>query len=105
MTKELIWISPVLGTTDYIDSEEDETVREVATRLLWKYNEQILEILNIGYSNVREAGLNMLTIKLYHILSGRKVPISLRDSIGTISRETSKIYWIPEPIGGKIERG
>ena len=101
MTKELIWISPVLGTTDYIDSEDDETIREVATRLLWKYNEQILEILNIGYSNVREAGLNMLTIKLYSILSGRKVPISLRDSISNVSKETSKIYWIPEPIGGR----
>lgn len=59
-----------------------------------------MEVLNLGYSNIRAVEINMLTIKLYHITQGRKVPISLRNTIGEIAQETEKIYWVPEPIGG-----
>ena len=97
---ELIWICPMLGTTDYVESDEMETVRDVATRLLWKYNDQILDILSMGYSNVRDAGMNMLTLKLYQVIMGRKTPISLRDTIGEILKSSSKIYWNAEPVGG-----
>ncbi|MFX1452818.1 MAG: hypothetical protein ACFFCM_18420, partial [Promethearchaeota archaeon] len=98
--KELTWVNPLIGTTDYVESEEDEIIRDVASRLLWKYNDRILEVLNLGYGNVRNVGINMLTIKLYYIIQGRKVPISLRNTIGEIAQDTDKIYWIPEPIGG-----
>ncbi len=97
---ELIWVNPLIGTTDYVESEVDEIIRDVASRLLWKYNDRILEVLNIGYGNVRNVGINMLTIKLYYITQGRKVPISLRNTIGEVTEETDKIYWVPEPIGG-----
>ena len=90
---ELIWISNMLGTTDYVESDEIETVRDVATRLLWKYNEQIMDSLSLGYTNVREVGMNMLTLKLYQIVSGRKTPVSLRDSIGEVAKRSTKIYW------------
>jgi hypothetical protein len=99
---ELIWVNPLIGTTDYVESEVDEIIRDVASRLLWKYNDRILEVLNIGYGNVRNVGINMLTIKLYYITQGRKVPISLRNTIGEVTEETDKIYWVPEPIGGSI---
>ncbi len=97
---ELIWICPMLGTTDYIESDETETVRDVATRLLWKYNEQIIDTLSLGYTNIRDVGMNMLTLKLYQIVMGRKTPVSLRDSIGNIVKQSTKIYWNAEPVGG-----
>ncbi|MHA1377080.1 MAG: hypothetical protein ACTSRG_01745 [Candidatus Helarchaeota archaeon] len=98
--KELIWVNPLIGTTDYVESDLEEIIRDVASRLMWKYNDRILEVLNLGYGNVRNVGINMLTIKLYYITQGRKVPISLRNTIGEIAEETDKIYWVPEPIGG-----
>ncbi|MHA1301888.1 MAG: hypothetical protein ACTSO9_20925 [Candidatus Helarchaeota archaeon] len=98
--KELIWVNPLIGTTDYVESEVDEIIRDVASRLLWKYNDRILEVLNLGYGNIRNVGINMLTIKLYYITQGRKVPISLRNTIGEVAEDTDKIYWVPEPIGG-----
>ena len=98
--KELTWVNPLIGTTDYVESEVEEIIRDVASRLLWKYNDRILEVVNLGYGNVRNVGINMLTIKLYYITQGRKVPISLRNTIGEVAEDTDKIYWVPEPIGG-----
>lgn len=99
---ELIWICSMLGTTDYIESDENETIRDVATRLLWKYNDQLLEMLSLGYTNIRDVGMNMLTLKIYQIVSGRKMPVSLRDTIGDILKNSQKIYWNAEPVGGTL---
>ena len=103
MVYELIFVSPLLGTTDYINAEGSDTIKSITSRLLWKYSEEVVNLLNQTYQNVRiNPTINLVTVKVYRIEKGRKKPVGLRETIEDIMEmKINKLYWIPEPIGGK----
>ncbi len=102
MVYELIFVSPLLGTTDYITAEGSDTIKGITSRLLWKYSEEVVDLLSQTYQNVRtNPTINLVTVKVYRIDKGRKKPVGLRETIEDIMElKTNKLYWIPEPIGG-----
>jgi len=103
MPHELIFVSPMLGTTDYITAEGSDTIKSITSRLLWKYSEEVVDLLSTTYQNVRiNPTINLVTVKVYRIDRGRKKPVGLRETIDDIiEMKTNKLYWIPEPIGGR----
>ncbi|MHA1271015.1 MAG: hypothetical protein ACTSPY_14575 [Candidatus Helarchaeota archaeon] len=101
---ELIWVCPLLGTTDYIQAEKSDSIRSIALRLLWKYNDQVVELLSESYGNIRaRPNISLVSVKVYQIVKGRKKPVSLKATIDEIDINNKKFYWNPEPIGGNIE--
>ncbi|MBD3230022.1 MAG: hypothetical protein GF329_17700 [Candidatus Lokiarchaeota archaeon] len=101
---ELIWVCPLLGTTDYVEAELSDSIRSIALRLLWKYNDQVIELLGDSYGNIRaQPNISLVSVKVYQIIKGRKRPISLKSSIHDLDKGNKKFYWNPEPIGGDLE--
>ncbi|MHA1309638.1 MAG: hypothetical protein ACTSWR_05540 [Candidatus Helarchaeota archaeon] len=101
---ELIWVCPLLGTTDYVQSEKSDSIRSIALRLLWKYNDQVIDLLGGSYGNIRaKPNISLVSVKVYQIIKGRKKPVSLKSTLEDIDIGNRKFYWNPEPIGGNIE--
>ncbi|MHA1230974.1 MAG: hypothetical protein ACTSRP_21980 [Candidatus Helarchaeota archaeon] len=101
---ELIWVCPLLGTTDYIQAEKSDSIRSIALRLLWKYNDQVIELLSESYGNIRaRPNISLVSVKVYQIVKGRKKPISLKSTLENIELSSKKFYWNPEPIGGNLD--
>jgi hypothetical protein len=101
---ELIWVCPLLGTTDYVQAEKSDSIRTIALRLLWKYNDQVIEILGASYANIRaKPNISLVSVKVYQIIKGRKKPVSLKATLDDLDAANKKFYWNPEPIGGNLD--
>ena len=100
---ELIWVCPLLGTTDYVQFEMSDSIRSIALRLLWKYNDQVINLLSESYGNIRaQPNISLVSVKVYQIVKGRKKPVSLKSTLQHMDMGNIKFYWNPEPIGGDL---
>ncbi|MFX1451412.1 MAG: hypothetical protein ACFFCM_11250 [Promethearchaeota archaeon] len=103
---EMTYVCPQIGSTDYLDYEEETTFEDQINELKEKYLRDILDYIQ-QFRNIRQnIGLDQITVKIHYIdAEGIKQTIGLKTFVKTMAeRHIEKIYWEPEPIGGYLAK-
>ena len=105
MSPEISLSSPQLQTTDYLDYDNKTTFHDLVNQLKEKYSTEVLNYVK-QFQNIRnKLTLEHVTVKLHFIdEQGIKRTVGLKTMVAKImgGSQNPRIYWEPEPIGGKI---
>lgn len=101
---EITYVSPQIGTTDYLEYDEDTTFEDQINQLKEKYLRDILEFIQQFRNVGQKIRLDQITVKLHYIdQSGFKQTIGLKTFVKSLTeRHVDKVFWEPEPLGGKL---